>query len=1009
MSEEILKAITQLFAIITKQDEGVTDKEREFITSFFKQRLSSAGVQEYLSLYESHLEEKAAKEGRSERQGLTSMKDSVRTLAICKKINKTLTQKQKAIVLVELLELVTFDNNFTEKRKEIINTVSEVFNISNDEYEEIEAFITNKTFEKETENLMIISNKQDKEETICLPRLDGHIDFIRIPSVDLIFVKIFTEDDIKINNLSVSPSRVYLFSPGSILNLAKGGTIYFSDIISHFNKDKSGSPLSFNCKNLEFQFPNGKIGLRNIEISETKGKLIGIMGASGAGKTTLLNVLAGIETPSSGAVLINNIDIHREKDKVQGIIGYIPQDDILIENLSVYDNLLFNAKLCFNDKNPAELEEVVDETLKSLGLYEIRHIQVGNVLNKKISGGQRKRLNIALELIREPSVLFVDEPTSGLSSRDSENVIDLLKELALKGKLIFVVIHQPSSDIYRKFDKMYIMDTGGYPIFYGNPIDAVIHFKTESNQINAEKGACDSCGSVNPELMFDIIEAKIVNEYGKITEKRKIAPTEWEKTYREKCPVNYIEDIQTPPQNVLKIPTKLFQWFIFTSRDLKSKVSNKQYLLINLLEAPLLAFVLSFIIRYTNSPDGTSYMYRYNENIPAYLLMSIVVALFMGLTVSAEEIIRDRKILKREQFLNLSKNSYLLSKIGLLFTLSAIQTILFVFIGNLILGIHGMYFNYWIVLFSISCFANVLGLNISSSFDEVVNVYIVIPLLLIPQMVLSGALFPFDKLNDILRAEERAPHIADVMASRWAYEALSVDQAMNNEYSVQTYEYDRLISNINFNQAYKIPEIETLLNKCKDEHANGKTIGNEWNTILSSMREFENSYKNLKIDPAIYDAPYSVESHKKITIVISEINNRLTKTYNYLNEKKEKVVFALNKYYKANNSSYEIVQDENFNESLDEIVKNINTKNRLVVKDNRIIQKIDPIYFSKDVFFTHLYAPEKTVFGNKIATPLINIVVIWLMTLLLYFTLYFDFFRNLLFNSSRVFTIFKTK
>ncbi|MDZ7649101.1 MAG: ABC transporter permease [Cytophagales bacterium] len=120
------------------------------------------------------------------------------------------------------------------------------------------------------------------------------------------------------------------------------------------------------------------------------------------------------------------------------------------------------------------------------------------------------------------------------------------------------------------------------------------------------------------------------------------------------------------------------------------KLSNKPYLLINILEAPVLAFLLAFIIRYRSAPDGSAYIFRYNENLPAFLLMSIIVALFMGLTVSAEEIIRDRRILKRESFLNLSWNSYLLSKISILFLLSAIQTFTFIAVGNLILEIQGM-------------------------------------------------------------------------------------------------------------------------------------------------------------------------------------------------------------------------------------------------------------------------------------------------------------------------------
>ena len=137
-------------------------------------------------------------------------------------------------------------------------------------------------------------------------------------------------------------------------------------------------------------------------------------------------------------------------------------------------------KLCFGNYNEEKINKTVEDILYSIGLHEVKHLKVGNPLDKTISGGQRKRLNIALELIREPSILFLDEPTSGLSSNDSEIIMDLLKMLSLKGKLIFVVIHQPSSDIFKMFDKLIILDVGGFPIYKGDPVEAVIYFKKKN-------------------------------------------------------------------------------------------------------------------------------------------------------------------------------------------------------------------------------------------------------------------------------------------------------------------------------------------------------------------------------------------------------------------------------------------------------------------------------------------------------------------------------------------------
>ena len=285
--------------------------------------------------------------------------------------------------------------------------------------------------------------------------------------------------------------------------------------------------------------------------------------------------------------------------------------------------------------------------------------------------------------------------------------MDLLKDLSLKGKLIFVVIHQPSSDIFKMFDRLIILDVGGYQIYYGNPVDAESYFKDITNLIDRDLGTCPVCGNIRPEEIFNIIETKVVNEYGRLTDKRKVSPEQWEEHFKYRSMLPVVANIKERPAGRLLIPGKLKQFFIFTARDVLSKWSDLQYVLINSLEAPLLAIILAFIVK--EFPTGEAYSFGKNVNIPAFYFMSVIVALFMGLTVSAEELIKDRKILKREKFLHLSRGSYLFSKITILFGISAVQTFTFALIGCLILEIRGMFLAYWLVLFSTSCFANVSG------------------------------------------------------------------------------------------------------------------------------------------------------------------------------------------------------------------------------------------------------------------------------------------------------------
>ncbi|HXB39181.1 MAG TPA: ATP-binding cassette domain-containing protein [Bacteroidia bacterium] len=1020
MSERILRALMQLFAIIARVD-GVTNSGRNIVQSFLKQQLNQELVDQYLALFDEYLESHHSvskkKDGSAKRTSL----NSVKVLKICTEINKELEQNQKIIVLIRLLEFICSNQEISEQEYEFVSTVAETFNIPTDEFKNLKNFVEDKSDKyPDSDHLLVINSKQDYSvqltKHIYCDTFNQGIEawVISIPSVGMYALKLVGTQELQLNGQAMKPDQVYIFTPGSSLRSTKVKPIYYSDVISKFLSDKSSSKVSFQSLNLEYKFPGGKLGLRNINISEESGKLIGIMGGSGAGKSTLLNVLNGIEIPSGGAVLINGINIHTQKDRIEGVIGHVSQDDLLIEELTVYQNLFYNAKLCFGNFPDTKISAMVMETLNDLGLEHTRDLKVGSPLEKTISGGQRKRLNIGLELIREPAVLFVDEPTSGLSSRDSENIMDLLKELSLKGKLVFVVIHQPSSEIFKMFDKLMILDVGGYPIYYGNPVDAVIYFKRLVNHVNSEESECISCGNVNPELIFNIIETKVVDEYGHQTGKRKISPVEWNAHYKEQIeskiePISSHTDI---PESTFKIPNKLKQFFIFAIRDIKSKLTNTQYLAINLLEAPVLAFILAYFVRYfnTDADNVKGYIYRENENIPIYMFMSIVVALFIGLTVSAEEIIRDRKIQKRESFLNLSRSSYLISKIGIMFALSAVQALTFILVGNSVLGVKGMWCDYWLVLFTTSCFANMLGLNISSSFNTAVTIYILIPFLIIPQLLLSGVMVKFDKLNPILAKQGGVPLVGEMMTSRWAFEALAVNQFKSNAYEKQFYKYDKAIAEAEYKKTYwaekltsKIAKIEKEMSdiKKKDEFEKDLTL------IRNELQKEADRHPKIKFEflDKLFIDKASPQVLAAARFYLNDANSgKLTLKQYYINrektarDKKEEIVSSLNK-TDAMAAEYIKMQDMYENEALNNFMKNENDLgDKCLEKDGILIQRTNPIFLDPDDNYgrAHFYAPQKRFFGRYYQTFWFNLCVIWGMSVFMMITLYFDVLKKLL-------------
>ncbi|MFN2314404.1 MAG: ATP-binding cassette domain-containing protein, partial [Bacteroidales bacterium] len=536
MNEKILNTLMHLFAIIAPAQGNESDRRR-VVEAFLRPQLNQEGVGAYLRIFDAYYAEaqQRLKKGNEARRNSSI---SVRIIKICFDIGAQLTLNQKIIVLVQLLEYCRSDEaEVSSTELEFIITAAEGFNINHDDYQLIQQFVMSSRSEvPESSQVLIIDSDRkssyEKTHHIVNDTLRGQVRVLNLPQADMLFVRSFGTGELLLSGQLRHEDKVYLFERGASLKFMSSKPIYYSEVIRQFlDESVLASRVVYKVSDLEYKFKGGQVGLHRMSFAEESGRLVGIMGASGAGKSTLLSVLNGTNRPGAGEVLINGINIHKEADKVKGLIGYVSQDDLLIEELTVFENLFYNARLCFGNLTDDEINLRVDNMLHSLGLYDIKDMRVGTPLNKKISGGQRKRLNISLELIREPSILFLDEPTSGLSSLDSENILDLLNDLKLKGKLIFVVIHQPSSDIFKMFDRLIFLDTGGYMIYYGIPVGSIGYFKDRMQLPKYNDSECHACGNVNPEQIFSIVESKVLDEFGRPTSTRKISPPEWSAFY----------------------------------------------------------------------------------------------------------------------------------------------------------------------------------------------------------------------------------------------------------------------------------------------------------------------------------------------------------------------------------------------------------------------------------------------------------------------------------------------
>jgi len=1009
MSEQLLKAVIRLFALMAGLD-GVKETERNTIRLFLDSRLNRETADRFMLYFDEYVNEKP--EDQETDSGLNPEINLI--ISISQKINTELTVQQKVFLMMELMQLMYADKVLSSKETRALEGIRDALNISAEDVVLIKNFVIGERIEDFSSSSYLIvhgpgASFPGKNRHIETEFLDGFIVVLSIGSIKPFFIRYLGKSVVYLNHVPLEYGKIEIFPTGSTFRSEKFSTIYYSDIVREFNEFISDTEVTFTAEHVSFRFGNGAFGLRDISLSEQNGHLVGIMGASGSGKSTLFNVLNGNEKPTEGKVQINGFDIHVRDAAIKSSIGYVPQDDLLIEDLTVYQNLYYAAKLCFNDYSEVQIDELVSHTLYNLGLYEARDLKVGSPLNKTISGGQRKRLNIGLELLREPLILFVDEPTSGLSSRDSENIMDLLKELTLRGKLIFVVIHQPSSDLFKMFDRLMILDVGGYPIYYGNPVDAVVYFKEAANLIDRHEGACPECGNVNPEQIFNIIEAKVVDEYGRATDQRKTTPTTWNEIYRDRFKFEKEETPSGKPDTALNIPDKLKQSLIFTARDVRAKLSNKQYMLINFLEAPLLAIILAGLVRFYPG-DGlrpSAYVFQENMNIPAYIFMAVIVALFMGLTVSAEEIIKDRKILKREAFLNLSKGSYIFSKLLILFVLSGVQTLSFVLIGNVILEIKGMFVSYWLVLFSVSCFANVLGLNISSAFNSAITIYIIIPILLIPQILLSGVVVQFDQLNPTFGAKTRVPLIGDIMASRWAYEALMVTQFKDNAYGEIFYDVEKKINQAEYVITYYLPQLESMseyihINRSAVDEKVKETVQLNMKVLVNELHMLTDEFGADKL-PGLDElslSTYDTSAFNRTKTFLNTVRKVHLHRQKSARAERQDIIKSLTKTPAAIEEYQQMIR-EHTNDQVTALVLDNKETTRIMEHKGQLVQKIYPIYMTPDPrgfldFRTQFYVPEKPFAGFYINTLAFNVIIIWFMTTLLVCALYFDVLRKII-------------
>lgn len=509
--------------------------------------------------------------------------------------------------------------------------------------------------------------------------------------------------------------------------------------------------------------------IRDISLTLFPRELVALMGPSGAGKTTLMMCLCGYLAPSQGDVLFNGESLYENYPRFSPFLGYVPQEDIMHRELTVREALYYCARLRLpNDYTDTEIQKRVTAVISQLGLQGCEDVIIGSAERKGISGGQRKRVNLAMELITDPLVLFLDEPTSGLSSEDALRIVELLRKLADSGKIIIVTIHQPSRDVFRLFDHLILIakdQQGSEPgqlTYFGPAYPEAVHFfnptDNTASQSSSEPWPDEILRGMSRLPIGQWVQKyQQSNYYRDFVLNRRLASRQREVTSHKKS------TIEVQPQ----VPYWTQTWTLIR-RYWLVKRRDRWNATILLAQAPIIAWLINMVLsRSASSQDPEDFFIAKPQSI----FLTALASLWFGCSNAAREIIGEWAILYREYKTGLRLGPYLLSKIVVLGSLCLLQCFLLLLIVRSSCGWESSSVPVFAFLYMGSLAGLAIGLIISSLARTSDMALALLPLCLIPLVILSGAVFPIFKMTEHMRL------LTHVIPTRWAYEGLVVLEA----------------------------------------------------------------------------------------------------------------------------------------------------------------------------------------------------------------------------------------
>ncbi len=617
----------------------------------------------------------------------------------------------------------------------------------------LSSFVSSKNFAisgdlviPENKDVIIIGRGDENDIVIDSPQISRkHAKIIKRKST-IVVEDLGSANGTYVDGVAISKSTV---QPGQTISFGSYTLVF--DKNGELVKGRSGD-VSVQVDSVSVVAPSRKV-LDDVSFTAYPSELVGILGPSGSGKTTLLMSIIGELTPTTGTTRLNGLELQKNAARFRGSIGYLPQDDIIHPELTVYESLFHAAKLRLPpDTSNKEIRSRITTILQSLELQNIVNVRIGSAEKKGISGGQRKRVNLAMELLIEPYLLCLDEPTSGLASEDALTVMRVLKKLSADGRTILLTIHQPSLRVYRELDNALYMANGKL-VYYGPSYPESIQYfcpeidpaSPEGAAIMADPGSC----------MTPIVEAGRNNADAELVQNFR------DSRFYSEFVVNRATRKSLNVGKGKRPRLFFFRQFITLShRYLRTKLRDKIGMTILLIQAPIIGLLLDLVFA------KESGVFARLSDIPFALFLIVVSSIWFGCSNAAREIVRERTIFRRERMIGLSIPAYVASKYVILASLSFFQCAMLIGVTYLAIDLQGNPGLHLLTLWLCSNVGIGMGLLLSSLVRSVDGATASVPLLLIPQIILGGAIMPLERMSAPIQGMTYG------VVSRYGFEAL---------------------------------------------------------------------------------------------------------------------------------------------------------------------------------------------------------------------------------------------